>query len=258
MQPSTMDALMFLNGERDKMLCEAFKIVNEKKAGYIVRRETQYINSAVSNILFSAVLPISASFQHPQLCALIQSRSLVTSYRVVIPFYWEKNQEWLLVIVDNFSFEIHFVFAKYANVELCRSSFDEREAFKLFATERILEVLQVASTIAASLSAAVLPLEPDEIATEQQTDPLPTEDYTENRTWKIVFQDPHKTIEVVCHRTPREMEGSVFLSNDSGLYVAYAVECDYFDAPIYTAGASDWTNIRKHLAYCILNSQSLH
>lgn len=43
----------------------------------------------------------------------------------------------------------------------------------------------------------------------------------------------------------------------SGIYIIYFVECDYFDAPIFAPLDMDWINIRRTLAYCIINEQLL-
>ena len=44
---------------------------------------------------------------------------------------------------------------------------------------------------------------------------------------------------------------------DSGLYVLFAMECDYFDSPVYAPDPIHWTTFRIRMAYCLLNKQLL-
>ena len=39
---------------------------------------------------------------------------------------------------------------------------------------------------------------------------------------------------------------------DSGLYVLYAIECDYYDCPIFATTPEDFYNIRMKLSHCLL------
>jgi hypothetical protein len=78
--------------------------------------------------------------------------------------------------------------------------------------------------------------------------------------WEVIFNDPKlpvETIDLKCHRTPRNMPGSVNHVEDSGIYVAYAMECDYYDSPIYVPG-DNWSNIRKNFCHYLLKNDLPH
>ncbi len=47
----------------------------------------------------------------------------------------------------------------------------------------------------------------------------------------------------------------VYNNEDSGLYVLFAMECDYFDSPIFAPDQTHWSNFRTRMAYCLLNRQ---
>ena len=74
---------------------------------------------------------------------------------------------------------------------------------------------------------------------------------------KLFYEDPSKLPSSACHRTPPGMNRKVAARNDSGIFVLYAMECDYFDAPIF-ADPQDWVNIRRKLAYSLLRKQLLY
>ena len=262
--PKAMDALMELCRDRDKQLCEAHKIVNERKQGYIPRLETLYLKSNVANILFSNEISISAAISSLDLSTLFNERAFTSHYRILIPYFWSSKKEWILVIADNFTREIHIVFTKYSNVELYASTLDEREALTVFLSERLLEVLAYAYTLGTLLIRPVEEEEIDERAEidEGNQDPVtataPPTVLATPQAWKVICQQPEKTIPMHCNRTPQAMKDChVSSQEDSGIYIAHAIECDYFDAPIY-AQEGDWTTIRKRFAYCILSNQLQH
>ena len=72
----------------------------------------------------------------------------------------------------------------------------------------------------------------------------------------IIYDNPHAPPSITCNRTPSGMFGKVALSTDSGIYLTYAIECDYFDAPIF-ADTQGWSLIRQKMAYCVLNQEIL-
>ena len=77
---------------------------------------------------------------------------------------------------------------------------------------------------------------------------------------RFFYQD-HSDENIVgdnIHRTPPAISLSVTDRNDSGIYVSYAMECDYFDLPIYGELSSDLLNLRKKLAYWLLKQQLLY
>ena len=77
-----------------------------------------------------------------------------------------------------------------------------------------------------------------------------------DENYNIVFDNPMEEPHVGCNRTPRDMKREVALLTDSGIYITYAIECDYFDAPIF-AEPQDWVHFRNRLAYCILKKEFL-
>ena len=60
--------------------------------------------------------------------------------------------------------------------------------------------------------------------------------------WKFSIQPPSPIPCDITHQT------------ESGLFVAYALECEYFDCPMY-ATAEDWSFIRNNFVYWILKKQ---
>ncbi len=79
-----------------------------------------------------------------------------------------------------------------------------------------------------------------------------------NVKWKFVYIDPeNETAE--SNRTPLRMPGSVLSKKDSGIYIVYAIDCDYYDAPIFADSTfNDWCNIRRNYAFCMANAELIH
>ena len=71
-----------------------------------------------------------------------------------------------------------------------------------------------------------------------------------------IYDNPDTPPSIYCNMTPCGMFGKVVLNTDSDLYLAYAIECDCFDAPLFV-DAQDWTHFRQKMAYCLLNQELL-
>jgi hypothetical protein len=252
---AVMDALQHLYSERDERLCDAHKTVNEKKQGYVERRRTLYLKTDVTNVLFSNDLSISQALSRPCIQILIHNVTLSDHYRVIFPFFWALKSEWMVIILCLDSHEMHYIFTKYNCPNTSASTSDERESFVLFAQERLQELVKLLISIESipivhdvAINVTAVSTNANDITANAIAEPI---------NWKIVFYDPHKQCPAASNRTHRNMEGAVDKQEDSGIYIAYAIECDYFDAPIY-AISTDWAIIRRRFSYWIVNAQVPH
>lgn len=243
-----MDALLKLFSARDEMLSEAHKEMSQHKRGYNPRRASLYINTAVAKILFDNNSTIEELLCHPSIAALIADRSFEVCYKIMIPFMYK--DEWMLVIVDNSSsskHDVHFVYPKYKDI-VAPNKPDEHCAFNLRIIQKIDSILDLCKS---NESASIEPI----LAVADIQAPQPA---AVNIPRRYIFQDPESTyISNTCHRTPNGMPGSVTLTTDSGIYVAYAMECEYFDAPIFAETDDCWNIIRRKFAYWLLCNQML-
>ena len=197
--------------------------------------------SEVANILFSE-LTIDVTLRHNSVQLLANTGTLLTAHRTIIPYYWSAKMEWLVVIVDNSMKEIHIVYPRYVSpIEAAISALDRDKQNQLIVTK-----------IKAVLDISVMP------ATQMATAAEKTNSMS--LSWKIICSDPEvATINIpkACSRTPCHMEGCINNKQDSGLYISYAIECDYYDVPIY-ANLDDWENFRLKLVYYLLNNDLPH
>jgi hypothetical protein len=295
-----MNALIHLFSERDEQVCNAYELVNKKKVAYKPRQKSLFVSSNVVDVIFSTEVNTSAVVSSPEISAMIQNQSFLCHYRIILPLFWSVKNEWLLIVVEPMSKEVHIVFTKYKSPEVSASSTDERVAMKTFIYERLKEVLKLAESV--DHTQVQHPIREQELFDDDdddQDDPptaiavpgtttntsspttalpsaMATTDANSQATtaippvattvrpvrrtraaaleWRCIFQNPHAQIRASNHRTPDTMNTYVELQTDSGLYVAFAIECDYYDAPIYAAD-SDWSVLRKKFAYWLVNGQ---
>ena len=219
---ATMDAMVYLFNSRDVQLCEAHTQVNEKLRGYIKRDQSQYLNSKVSHVLFDESLPIDSKLQHPTVLEIINSKSFLKCYRTVIPFFW--IDEWILVIIDTMTYTVHFVHPLYSTGIRDPSTADERCTVNVFLKGIIEAILQTSTG----------------------------EGYISGKwTFYLSLEENGRATVINSIRTV------VYDTEDSGLYVLFAMECDYFDSSMFAPDCIHWSNFRTRMAYCLLNKQLL-
>lgn len=242
-----MDAYMELCTRRDEQLSDAYRLINEMKRGYIPRSPTFFLKSNVANLFLDPELSIEDTLaQLP-----VRIHELLDCYRVVIPYFVVAKDYWILVIIDNSSSTpagqprselVHFVFPRYVDVEQSPTCSDERTA--------LLEAIKQ--------KVGALFVVPHEV--QGQGDDQRETTAANLATTQWIYQDPCVLLQaatpLTCNRTPKWIPGRIVQKEDSGLYVMYAVECDYFDAPIF-AETDDWTNVRRGFAFRLLNNQLL-
>jgi hypothetical protein len=232
-----MNALMQLNKARDELVCSAYK-VNEGKPGYVPRKPCSYIRSEVANILFSSELSVEETLENPAVQLFGNSGTLLTSYRTIIPYYWKDHKEWMLVIVDSSAKEIHIVYTRYLRPELSGINAELKES----------QNQQIVSKLTALLSNSVEPVVEGATAAQRS--------HFVNRSWSIIYVSPDidsENIPKSYNRTPCHMNCGLGVKQDSGLFIAHAIECDYYDVPVY-ATPDDWEVIREKLVYYVLNN----
>jgi hypothetical protein len=221
---SAMDAMVDLFTARDLQLCEAHTQVNEKLRGYIKRVRSQFLNSEVSKVLFDGTISLESMLQHHLVVELVNSKSFLTCYRTVIPYFWIAKSEWVLAIIDTATSSVHFVHPFYDISISTLISSDERSTLNVFLKDKIESILQN-STV---------------------------EEYVPDKwTFHMNIEENGRVTVVNGIRT------AVYNANDSGLYVLYAMECDFFDTPIFAPDITHWSNFRTRMAYCLLSKQLL-
>ena len=219
-----MDAMVYLFAARDLQLCEAHTQVNEKLRGYIKRERSQFLNSEISVVLFDGAISIESMLQHPIILEQVNSKSFLVSYRTVIPYFWSAKSEWVLAIIDTATSSVQFVHAFYHSAISTLVTSDERSALNVFLKDRIESMLKN-STVGEYVST------------------------------KWTF---HMSIEVNGRVTViNDVRTVVYNANDSGLYILFAMECDFFDSPIFAPDRTHWSNFRTRMAYCLLSKQLL-
>ena len=224
LEKPAMDAMIDLFAARDMQLCEAHTQVNEKLRGYIKRERSQFLNSDVSDVLFDGTISIGSVLQHPLILEMVNSKSFITCYRTMIPYFWSAKSEWVLTIIDTATSSVHFVHPFYDSAISTLITSDERSALNFFMKDKIESILQN-STI---------------------------EDYVPGK-WTF-----HMNIEENGRVTViNDVRTVVYNANDSGLYILYAMECDFFDSPIFAPDLTHWSNFRTRMAYCLLSKQLL-
>ena len=219
-----MDAMVFLFAARDLQLCDAHKQVNEKLRGYVQRDRSQFLGSEISNVLFDGTTSMESILQHPKILEIITSKSFSTCYRTIIPYFWSTKGEWVLVIIDTVTSSVQFIHPFYASEITDPISSNERSAMNIFLKDRIVPILQITFG----------------------------EEYVPAKWMFHMNIEENGRVSVI-----NDIRTVVYNANDSGLYVLYAMECDYFDSPIYAPDHTHWTNFRTRMAYCLLNKQLL-
>ena len=219
---TAMDAMIYLFNARDSQLLEAHTQVNEKLRGYTRREQSQYISSDVSRVLFDQTSSVESMLHHPTVLEIINSKSFITYYRTVIPFFWV--DEWILIIIDTITYSVHFVHPLYSNDITNPSTSDERCALNVFLKGHIEAILQTSTGV----------------------------EYTSGK-WKFYLSLEENGRVTVIDGT----QTVVYNNEDSGLYILFAMECDYFDSPIFAPDHTHWSNFRTRMAYCLLNRQLL-
>jgi hypothetical protein len=173
-----------------------------------------------------------------------------------LPFLWKIKNEWLVIIVDNARNEVSIVYAKYSNPSLSHSTQNERAALNFVIKERITRILTAMSAVPVPVIAVVPTTEGtiEQRIASLRHPPLLTID-----TCKFIhYYHDEELVPSDCHRTPPDRSLAVLLPTDSGLYVVYAIECDYFDVPVYMGTTSDVSNFRQRLAFWILSKQLMY
>jgi len=222
---TAMDAMVFLFAARDLQLCDDHKQVNEKLRGYVQRDRSQYLGSEISNVLFDGTTSMESILQHPKILEIITSKSFSTSYRTIIPYFWSTKGDWVLVIIDTtVTSSVQFIHPFYASEITDPISSNERSAMNIFLKDRIVPILQITFG----------------------------EEYVPAKWMFHMNIEENGRVSVI-----NDIRTVVYNANDSGLYVLYAMECDYFDSPIYAPDHTHWTNFRTRMAYCLLNKQLL-
>lgn len=221
---SVMDAMLYLFAARDLQLCEAHTQVNEKLRGYVRRERSQFLSSEISGVLFDGTASMESILQHPILVEIINLKSFITFYRTVIPYFWSSKNEWVLTIIDTVTSSVHFLHPFYDLSISALITSDERHALNLFLKDRIASILQTTTGL----------------------------DYLPGKwTFHMGIEENGRVTVINGVRTV------VHNMKDSGLYVLYAMECDYFDTPIFAPDPVHWSNFRTRMAYCLLNKQLL-
>ena len=246
-----MDAVLQLFINRDHQLCEAYAQVNEKKPGYVPRSESFFIKSNLSTI-FMREQSIESMLADPSVLYCIQKQFFVKAYRCIIPLLWEIKNEWLLIIIDSSTNSVHTIYPKYTTEVVQGSSGDERVANSIVLRDKL------SAIVSASPSRSVN--QPQGGGTNDQQQPLRTTPESNIVPWQFYFtynsSGTHDTFkDNINNRTPDGMDCGVCRHHDSGIYILHAMECDYYDCPIFNTITEDWNIIRMKLSHCVLNKQ---
>jgi hypothetical protein len=245
MDSVVMDAIAILNEERDARIKDAYESVNKGKRGYIFRQHNIYLKCSIVNLLLSFEISDEEALGARPICNLIHERAILKAYRTYIPYYWAIMEEWLLIIIDTEFNNISFVYCRYEE-GISRSTELERTKLNKLIHRRLQKVLFESSV---------------NLPHTLPTIPASEEPQLYHRTsWTISYQNPQaneiSTNSLFC-RTPTGMSGEVSKQEDSGIYIAYVIECDYYDSPIYFH-KEDWKNLKRYFAYCVLNNMLTH
>ena len=248
-----MDAFLELCAVRDSQLVTAFNEVNIDKAGYITRLGSTYLNSQFSNLLMQSDLIVEELLSHDLVQELLRNQTIQKSYRTIIPILWkgDPHDEWFLIILDTSNHTVNFIFTRFSAIIESSISDDLKAALTVNLREK-LEVLLSRVTIQQQ---------------QQQQQQQPVDDIMIGEP-NIEQQPPIQWIFVnyfnsATENQPVDSQRRIILSHNhgvlekaaSGIYIMYSIECDYFDAPIFAPLDMDWINIRRTLAYCIINEQ---
>ena len=225
-----MDAMLQLFINRDQQMCEAYVQVNEKKTGYIQRLESMYVKSFFSSKL-KRDHPIADMLREPQIAFCVEKQFFLKPYRCIMPLLWDAKNEWILIVIEASVRAVQIIYPKYVSNVAQSSSGDERVAYSIVLREILFAILS-ASEIA----------------------------HATNVPWDCfcIYNSPGTNDSLkgsTNHRIPDGMDCGLTNHLDSGLYILYAIECDYYDSPIFATLADDYDNIRMKLAHCLLNKQ---
>jgi len=220
-----MEAIILLFNSRDKAICGAYKEVNENKVGYIPRVSSVYISIKLSKILFeSNNVSLDSLLQHPLVIELVSSKTLLLQYRTVIPFFWSLFQEWVLIILESTTKRIQVIFPRYHSSIGCPTTADDRVTLNTVIREVLLKIIQHSDS----------------------------ESFVDS-SWAFVYSDPEDVNDKLL--LVGDAQTVVYDRKDSGVFVLYAMETDYFNAPFYAPERRDWDNFRIRIAYCLLSKQ---
>jgi len=235
-----MDAVLQLFINRDQQMCEAYAQVNEKKPGYVLRSESFYVKSDLSSILMREQ-SLDSMLADPSVSFCIRKQLFVKAYRCIIPLLWEQKNEWILIIIDPSAHSVHTIYPKYSADVIQASSGDEKVSNSILLKDKLSAILTETSTL-------LIP-QPQQVEINQVT-----------HTWQFYCiynsSGAHDILkDNINHRTPTGMDCGISQHHDSGIYILHAMECDYYDCPIFNTIAEDWNIIRMKTAHCVLNKQ---
>lgn len=210
-----MRVLVRLNEERDERICEAHFSVNAFKVGYIKRERSYYIKSEYADILMSpSKVGIRDLVRHSCFLSLLDDELFVQSYRVIFPYFLESTKQWLLVSIYCTTRDVKIVSAECTN-SVSSVTTAERKIFQ----DRLTILLNALD-------------QKKRIGGEDLPSP-----------W--IFSFGVSVAGLPC---------KIDRISDSGVFIAYAMECDYFDVPMF-AEEIDWDGIRSNFVYWILNKE---
>ena len=240
-----MDAFLELCMLRDLQLVSAFNEVNADKASFIARLGSTYLTSQFANLLMQVDLSVEQFLTHDLVKELVQKQTMIKSYRTVIPIFWrgESYSEWLLVIVDTSNRTVNCIFTKFNTIIDSSIGDDAKTALCCNLRDKIGAILSTTSPLPTTGGQSV----------EQQLDQQPLLQWTHVNHFNSAGSDLNITEQQ--KRIPLSQNHGVSEKATTGIYIMYCIECDYFDAPLYAPLESDWLNIRRNLAYCILSEQ---
>ena len=210
-----------------------------------------FIKSNLSTI-FMCEQSIESMLADPSVLYCIQKQFFVKAYRCIIPLLWEIKNEWLLIIIDPSTNSVHTIYPKYTTDVVQGSSGDERVANSIVLRDKL------SAIVSASPSRSVN--QPQGGGTNDQQQPLQTTPESNIVPWQFYFtynsSGTHDTFkDNINNRTPDGMDCGVCRHHDSGIYILHAMECDYYDCPIFNTITEDWNIIRIKLSHCVLNKQ---
>ena len=179
---------------------------------------------------------------------LVQQQAMTKRYRTVIPIFWkgESYSEWLLIIVDTSNYTVNYIFTKFNGIIDSAISDDAKTALCASLKDKLGAILSATPSLSTAGQQA---LQSD----EQQPDQQPLQQWTHVNHFNSTILN--SSITEPQKRIPLSQNHGVSEKTASGIYIMYCIECDYFDAPMFAPLESDWLNIRRNLAYCILNEQ---
>jgi hypothetical protein len=143
---------------------------------------------------------------------------------------------------------VNIIYPKYTPDVLRDSSRDERVSNSIRLKDKIDAILLASSTVGQD------PPQPNNQLPQQ----LPAEE--PHSTWQYNYfyniSGTENTLsDSINNRSPEGMDCGISSNLDSGLYILHAMECDYYDCPIFNTTQEDWNAIRMKISHCVLNKQ---